>query len=79
VVLANVFVQRFRQQQRLGSIGTGDVRYNPDSDTSCIDSESVRGEISHGLQQFFTKIGPLIKGLFRCTKLDLARVFKQEG
>jgi hypothetical protein len=58
VVLANVFVQRFRQQQRLGSVGTGDVRHDPDSDTSCVDSESVTGQISHGLLVFGIFDGP---------------------
>jgi hypothetical protein len=63
VVLANVFVQRFRQQQDLGSVGTGDVRHDPDSDAPCVDSESVPEEISHGLHEIRgSDFGPKIAG-----------------
>jgi hypothetical protein len=34
VFCPDVFVQRFRQQQRLGSIGAGEVRHDYDSDAS---------------------------------------------
>jgi hypothetical protein len=66
VVLANVFVQRFRQQQDLGSVGTGDVRHDPDSDAPCVDSESVPEEISHGLhEKRGSDFGPKSRGFER--------------
>lgn len=49
IVLADVFVERFWQQQRLGSVETGDVRHGPDSNGYCVEPESVSGQISHGL------------------------------
>lgn len=43
VLGANVFVQRFREQQGLGPVVTGDVRYIPDSNASQTEPKSVRG------------------------------------
>jgi hypothetical protein len=37
----DVIIQRFWQEQRLGSVGASEVRHNPDSDASDSDSESV--------------------------------------
>ena len=52
IVLADIFVEQFRQQQRLGAVVTDDVRHGPDSNAYCAEPESVSVEFSHGLQDF---------------------------
>jgi hypothetical protein len=46
---ASPFVQRFRQQQGLGSIRAEDVRHGRDSSATPAEPESVSVEISDGL------------------------------
>ncbi len=49
VLGADVIIERFWKQQRLGSVVTGDVRHDPEFNASCVEPESVAAQISHGL------------------------------